>query len=269
MRGRSGPCWAFRYHVETLTKIHPTYLSLFLLFAVFLKMHRLVEQDMAQPWWYVTWNAFQMALMLLCCLLLSSRGPLIAFGLGLLVYFFQVNWKRTIIGLAAALPIVALLFLNVPAIGGRFSELKEATRPNEEKELNSVSIRVEIFNCTSEILSEHWLLGVGIGNVQPALNDCYERKGQTKLREMQFNTHNQYAHVWMSNGLPGLLIFILMMGIPLYLSFKKGDLPYQVFLIMVGICFFTENLLDRQHGVVFFAFFNTLFAFHLISPIKR
>lgn len=261
--------WAFRYHVENLIKIHPTYLSLFLLFSVFLKMHRLVERDMAQPWWDVSWNAFQIALMLLCSLLLSSRGPLIAFGVALLVYFIQVNWKRTIIGLAAALPIVALLFINVPAISGRFSELTDANRTNQEKELNSVSIRFEIFKCTSEILSDHWLLGVGIGNVQPALDDCYVNNGKEELRKMQFNTHNQYAHVWMANGLPGLIIFILMLGIPLYLSIRKRDIPYQVFLLMVGICFFTENLLDRQHGVVFFAFFNTLFAFHLISPIKR
>ena len=261
--------WAFRHHVESIVGIHPTYLSVFLLFAVFLKMHRLVEQDMAQPWWYVSWNAFQMALMLLCCLLLSARGPLIAFGVGLLVYFFQVNWKRTIFGLAAALPIVVLLFLNVPAIGGRFTELIGASASPAEKELNSTNIRHEIYKCNSELLAEHWLLGIGIGNVQPALNSCYERNGQEKLREMEFNTHNQYAQIWLSNGLPGLIIFILMLGIPLFISIKKKDLPYQVFLIMMIICFFTENLLARQHGVVFFAFFNALFAFHLISPIKR
>jgi len=194
---------------------------------------------------------------------------LIAFGVGLLVYFFQVNWKRTIFGLAAALPIVVLLFLNVPAIGGRFTELIGASASPAEKELNSTNIRHEIYKCNSELLAEHWLLGIGIGNVQPALNSCYERNGQEKLREMEFNTHNQYAQIWLSNGLPGLIIFILMLGIPLFISIKKKDLPYQVFLIMMIICFFTENLLARQHGVVFFAFFNALFAFHLISPIKR
>ncbi|MEQ9062891.1 MAG: O-antigen ligase family protein [Vicingaceae bacterium] len=260
--------WAFRNHVEKLVNIHPTYLSIFLLFAVFLKVFRMIEKDMNQSWYAVVWNAFQMGLMLLCCLLLSARGPLIAFGIALTIFFFQVNWKRTIIGIAAILPVVALLFLNVPAIGGRFNELIEPRASSEEVQMNSTNIRREIYRCSKEILEQNWLSGIGIGNVQPALNKCYEANDQEKLMRMEFNTHNEYAHTWISNGIIGIFIFVLMLLLPLIHSFRMRDLPYQAFLILMIVCFFTENVLARQHGVVFYAFFNTLFAFHLISPLK-
>ena len=266
----SGFNWAFRNHVEKLVEIHPTYLSLFLLFAVFLKLHRIVEKDTNQPWYNVLWDSFQIALMLLCCLLLSARGPLIAFGIALLVYFIQINWKRAVIGMAVSIPVIALLFLNVPAISSRFNELIQAqvTQGQENETMNSTQIRKEIYNCSGELLSEHWLAGVGIGNVQPALNDCYTKNDQETLRRMEFNTHNQYAHVWLSNGILGLVIFVLMLLIPYILSIRTKQLVYQSFLLMMIICFFTENILARQHGVVFFAFFNTLFAYHLFSPLK-
>ncbi len=113
------------------------------------------------------------------------------------------------------------------------------------------------------------MTGIGIGNVQPALNDLYEKRGKEELKKMEYNTHNQYAQVWISNGLPGIIMLILMLGVPLYYSFKSKEYAYQTFLIIMAICFLTENVLARQHGVIFYAFFNSLFAFHLFSPIKR
>ena len=264
----SGFNWAFRNHVEKLVGIHPTYLSLFLLYAVFLKLFRIVDKDLTQAWYNILWDSFQIALMLLCCLLLSARGPLLAFGAAVFIYFLQVNWKRTIFGAAVAIPIIALLFLNVPAIGGRFNELIEAQVAGGNQEMNSTQIRKEIYNCSGDLLARHWLWGIGIGNVQPALNDCYVENDLDTLRQMEFNTHNQYANVWISNGILGLFVFILTLLLPLYLSFKKKHFTYQVFLIMMAICFFTENMLARQHGVVFYAFFNTLFAYHLFTPLK-
>ena len=41
--------------------------------------------------------------------------------------------------------------------------------------------------------------------------------------------------------------------------YKIKNLPFFTLITLVTLCFLTENLLDRQGGVVFFAFFTSLF----------
>ena len=40
---------------------------------------------------------------------------------------------------------------------------------------------------------------------------------------------------------------------------QRGDALHMAFLLFMLLCCLTEDLLTRQWGVVFFAFFNTLF----------
>ena len=108
-------------------------------------------------------------------------------------------------------------------------------------------------------------MGVGIANVQDELNNCYGVNGDEEMIKSEYNTHNQYFDITLSLGILGILIFVLMLAYPMYLSIIQRNHVYLFFLIFISLCFFSENLLSRQYGVIFFAFFHSLFAHLFLS----
>lgn len=257
----------FRTQVEQLVFMHPTYLSIILLFGVYLKVSRLLNTTRDNPSWIYLLETPQILISLTCCFLLSSRGPILSFFIALTVYLMYLNWKRTLIGVAFGIPVLLYFFLTVPAINERFLELKQVGSEYEEsEELNSTTIRQAIYGCSMDALKEHWLTGVGLSRTQKMLNNCYEDLKDQSLRKMEYNTHNQYLEVWISGGLIALIIFLSMLFYGFRIAIVNNDKEYLGFLIIVCLCFLTENLLARQHGIVFFAFFNSLFGFrHSLS----
>src|SRR2546421_11784417 len=78
------------------------------------------------------------------------------------------------------------------------------------------SIRVAIWQCSMDIVNRHWLLGVGTGDVQDSLQAAYEkRKFYFASRFNRYNVHNQLLELWIGNGLPGLLIYLLCLVVPM------------------------------------------------------
>jgi uncharacterized membrane protein YiaA len=50
----------------------------------------------------------------------------------------------------------------------------------------------------------------------------------------------------------------------LLLAVKSRDLIYVSFLLLFLIGFYTENILDANKGIIFFALFNTCFGYNLV-----
>jgi O-antigen ligase len=66
-------------------------------------------------------------------------------------------------------------------------------------------------------------------------------------------------------GILGLLILIGSLIVPAVAANRNQNYLYLAFLLFFSLCFLTESVLNSQKGVVFFAFFNSLFAFHLLK----
>ena len=118
---------------------------------------------------------------------------------------------------------------------------------------------------TLETGKDTWIFGKGTGDDEDALLGTYRKNNFLEGLYPKFNSHNQYLQTWLGLGLVGLLIFLLNLFAPLYLAFREKNLLYIIFLILIISFFFTESVLCRQHGVVFYAFFNSLFAFHTFN----
>ncbi|MBK9760676.1 MAG: O-antigen ligase family protein [Flavobacteriales bacterium] len=248
--------YAYRTAFSASTGLHPPYGSYFFLGAALFQLDRLI--DMARrPWWRVA----AITILFFAALLLASRMPLIAFATASAVVLF-VRLPR-LVALRWALGVffsIAILAVVVPGVRERVAEVVASMKGHTVyPPLNSFNIRVPIATCSLELISDHWLLGIGQANVQPALDACYQRFEQPSLLDGSYGTHNQLFHWWLSFGLIGLVLYVVYFGTLLITAWQRRDAIQLGFTVLILLCCITENVLSRQWGVVLFACFNALF----------
>ena len=81
----------------------------------------------------------------------------------------------------------------------------------------------------------------------------------------EYNFHNQYLQTFAEIGILGLLLLCIILAYPFVIAIKNRDYLTISFLFIIGSSFLTESMLERQAGVVFFAFFYAL----LIGRLTR
>ncbi len=248
----------FRYRQEfnSNTKIAPTYASIYFSFALILVLLQLNEIKKKKAiLWVLSGFIF------LNLIFLSAKMPMVAFGI---VFILLIIRKQVFVKLGNAKRLGMVMVMAVVSIASlflftRWNELFTGIsyQTNAETE-NSVGIRKGIFKCAIDLSEEYYLLGVGPQHLQKKLNECYYQYEGNDYDRHEFNTHNQYFDSLLSSGMIGLLILLLVLIVPLYNSIQLKDPFLFSFIVLIGICMLTENILNRQAGVVFYAFFNAI-----------
>jgi len=193
------------------------------------------------------------------------------------IYFFK-NLKRKLL-----LPYFIIL-LSIVMLGGYFlikipnrmiQEINNYYNYLNDRELknyysyNDLSIeystfwfektnRIVIWRNCFELIKSSPVVGVGTGDVQDELTKVYV-KNKELWRMQFFNSHNQYIDYWLRYGILGLLLLIIIIVFYFYNAIIiNNDYLYLSFFILICLCFLTENIIQRQWGIVFFSFFNSL-----------
>jgi hypothetical protein len=120
----------------------------------------------------------------------------------------------------------------------------------------SLSMRLEFWKTAKKIIEEQPLLGVGTGDVQDAFDLRYYLDETSLSEKNRRRAHNQYLTIWLTFGIFGLIYFLFYLLWPLRGNWESF---YPVFLAIAMLSFLTEDTLETQAGVTFFAFFNALF----------
>jgi len=126
---------------------------------------------------------------------------------------------------------------------------------------HSVIQRFEFWKASIGIIKENFLLGVGTGDVEMAFKDEYEKINSPLTQEYRLRSHNQFLAMGVAFGLVGMFWFLFSLFYPIVREKKFSDYFYMVFFIIAFLSMFTEDTLETQAGVTFFAFFNSLFLF--------
>jgi O-antigen ligase len=71
--------------------------------------------------------------------------------------------------------------------------------------------------------------------------------------------HNQYLGFLINSGITGLLIYLGTLAWGLYQSIKKQHILLFGFIVLVTVVSFSEDLLDVNKGIFFYAFFFSFF----------
>jgi hypothetical protein len=123
---------------------------------------------------------------------------------------------------------------------------------------HSVLQRWEFWKTGWSIITAHPLTGVGTGDVKSAFNQAYIDNHSPLQQEFRLRAHNQYLTMWITYGIGGLIVFLVVLCWPLFHGYRK-DVMVVMFLILAWLSCITEDTLESQAGVMFFAFFYALF----------
>jgi hypothetical protein len=126
---------------------------------------------------------------------------------------------------------------------------------------HSAAQRFEFWKAATGIIKDNYLAGVGTGDLPAAFKNQYEKMDSPLSEKWRLRAHNQYLSFAVAFGIPGLLWFLATLLIPLVSGIKNRNFLYASFAIAAMVSMITEDTLETQAGVTFFALFNSLFLF--------
>lgn len=123
----------------------------------------------------------------------------------------------------------------------------------------SLTMRVYFWKAAWEILKQNCVFGVGTGDVQEELNKTYVSTHSPLTKEWYKRPHNQFLTIAVALGIAGLVVFLISVFYPAIYLRSNLLWIYRLFLITAVLSFVTEDTLETQAGLTFFAFFQSLF----------
>lgn len=253
---------ALSFHIRTIfeetVNLHPTHASVYLgVSLLILSYFFILRIRKSKP-------VEKLVMVMMVCMImimlasLASRTPFAASVFSLLVMIFLMVRKKIYFLYAAGVMalLMIVLVVSVPSLRTRFSEVSFSNSkiPQKDQE-DSFNLRAGIYSCGIETVRSNWIWGVGPGNVQEYLNRCYDQISPEVYRGKNYNTHNQYLDFWAGMGLAGPLALIAILLASLYRNFKKRQYLWVAVTLLFAIAMLTENLLNRQNGIVVFGLF--------------
>lgn len=238
--------------------IHPIYLAIYIGVSILLLVYLIKNsKEVLSKISYFAIGLFLTAVLIM----LMRKGPIIY----LLVPFYlllasYVKMKNTIIIVLITLVVIFFSVKIIPKYQNK-NRFKELTRNtiNENPE-SSISIRYRVYQCVFEKITEKPLLGYGLGSVRQELDPCYLSKN-IDLSAKNYNSHNQFLSVVLTAGLIGLVIYLLsVFSIYKLLNERKSILGIAILTFFV-LNFLTENVIEREHGVLIYSFLMSFFVF--------
>lgn len=258
----------FKRHVEEISGTHSTYLGLFIILSVFIIGEFLLYKNRSP---YLKIMASILALSMFAWLAyLSVRAPILAFAVGVIaVFIFKIrNPKIIVSGILGASILFLVLYTFVPFLQLRVDEVIEnkLTIPKSGTDpllFNSTNVRLGSLFCSTQIIQANPLFGVGVGDVQDALNECYTKEiGAIIYTWDTYNSHNQYLFFGLAAGILGILSFLFQTFYFIFLSIKRQHAIAIFFFVSTAVIFLSENLLVRSDGIMYYALFGSFLIFY-------
>ena len=201
--------------------------------------------------------------------IMGARMGLVVFFILLLLgsIFLVIRHKKiwlaaVLLGLMIALPILS--YLTLPSIKMRTHEVVyelQSYQLNQDPNGKSIAQRFVYWNIAWDIFKTAPVMGIGTGDVADAFNSYYLAHPNLLQQQYQHRTHNQYLTFLLTFGVIGFILFMLVVFYPLFYKRKYLDYFYIVFFIAFALSLLTEDTLETQAGVTFYALFNCLFLF--------
>ncbi|MFT5859199.1 MAG: hypothetical protein ACI865_001299 [Flavobacteriaceae bacterium] len=140
-------------------------------------------------------------------------------------------------------------------------ELNNAEDPNG----HSLLQRLEYWKAGLSIAKENWLIGVGSGDAQVAFDAYYSSNDSCLTTKNRRRAHNQFLTFFLTFGVFGLILFVLIIAAFIRYNLKKRQLLGLLFITIATLSFLIEDTLDTQTGVTFFALFFGIYISSVVN----
>lgn len=242
--------------------IHPIYASIYICVSIlFLSLQAFKTKKI---------NFFKSSCLVLFITVLAFLNSKMAIISIIILMLILITSNQNIKKLYKILSVFLLVIILFPIfkISNAEYRFKEIFQENTYKEFDrrkSTSIRVAIYRCGLQVANQNLVFGVGVGDVKDELIDCYKSVSYF-LVENKYNLHNQYLSTFLATGIFGLLLFLFSLSYGMYKSSKIKDRTLLYILLFYCLNFMTENILERQDGIMPFYF---LFCYFLELTITK
>jgi O-antigen ligase len=241
--------------------IHATYLSIYaaLSMASFL-CFLFKEKNKVNRILY----AAGIAILLAGLLQLTSKSVLIGtiiFVITGFSFFMAAGIRRTmfiVIALAAAL-MTLLSITQVGSFKKRYlSELKgDLTEASINNEI--LDPRIMRWKVAWQLVEHSPIFGYGSGSEKRLLMEKYFENKLYDSYVHKLNAHNQYLSFLLKTGIVGLIVFLITLYAGFVAAWRNRDFVFTSFMILITVVSFSENILDVNKGIFFYAFFFSFF----------
>jgi O-antigen ligase len=252
---------------------HPSYISFYMVIALAILLLK-IEKSTRNMELVMLWSA----VLFVSLSLVFPASKMGILNWAFVFVLFLLKWlfarpalrKQALILLGAGVLFVVFLKFD-PVASARVEKAVAVTtemdQPKTESQIESNTARLYAWSTSFGIIKES-PLGVGTGDINDAMVSAYRKQNLDQLADKGLNPHNEYLQLAVSVGVLAALIFLFSLFYPFPLIIRSEDWIYGIFLLSVMAQFSVESMLEKQSGVIFFAFFNTFFFFSTKS-LKR
>ncbi len=133
-------------------------------------------------------------------------------------------------------------------------------RMNGDIQGHSIIQRIELWRVSIDLIHKYFWFGTGTGDLPDVFRD--ELMAQySPLKDTRMRSHNQFLSIFVAFGVFGFLWFVFSLVYPVIKTKKYNDYYFMVFFIVLLLSMMTEDTIEPQDGLSFFAFFYTFFMF--------
>lgn len=241
--------------------MHATYLAMYCAFAAFIVLYAANQ----------TAN-IQKKILYACCALvlfagifqLTSRAVFAAVLLIVLIAIpvFLISTAKRITAIAITLVIATSTFFIITKVAAfKMRYVNELKNDLAQTEMNNEILepRTKRWQLAFSLIQKSPVIGYGNGmEVELMKNKYFENKLYISYLK-EFNVHSQYLSFLIKAGLVGLILYLFVLYAGLSKAFAKKDFLFFVFMMLVTVLSFSENMLDVNKGIFFYSFFMSFF----------
>jgi len=125
----------------------------------------------------------------------------------------------------------------------------------------STESRLTRWQAVGELIEKAPVIGYGAGSELGLLQDTFFQKKYYDSFLHKLNAHSEYLSLLLKSGIVGLLVYLVTLTAGFKAALQRKDLLFFTFMLLVAVVSVSENVLDVDKGIIFYAFFFSFFVF--------
>jgi O-antigen ligase len=126
--------------------------------------------------------------------------------------------------------------------------------------------RLARWGVVIDYISKKPIIGYGAGSEIGLLQDGFFDRKLYNSYLNRLNAHNEYLSFLIKSGVIGLSVYLFTLAFGFNMAFRRRDILFLTFITTIAIVSLSENLLDVDKGIFFYALFFSFFVFSSSWP---
>jgi O-antigen ligase len=184
---------------------------------------------------------------------IGRAGYFVALGLLGLFGLQKLKWRGLLMAMLGAVMVLSAAFMFSTTFKTRINAIFDDIKVYQQNINTSLGLRFSFVEGSIKLIKKHPIIGTGTGS--------FAREYATVGKILTHNPHNEYCFIAVQFGLVGLIILLLLFGIPVwygrFLHPEPKFIAYGAVLALALGCLANSWLLDTVPGH-FYAYFIAL-----------